>query len=147
MLAIFSSNMLIPPFLMEVMSRISSDDKYSAPVGHLSHYWTRRSTDSEPETTRVLEKRWWMGTFGEYAPWDLPSAQWLLQYDLSPSGVTRWCKESVYNYLKERGDDSLIPKTFTVKNLNNIGANSSPHVSWWQGECSETARFYCRWIW
>ncbi|HCJ8955395.1 hypothetical protein RQL50_19300 [Citrobacter freundii] len=33
------------------------------------------------------------------------------------------CKESVHNYLKEGRDGSLIPKTFTVKNLNNFGAN------------------------
>ncbi|EBP5032457.1 hypothetical protein NCX79_002008 [Salmonella enterica] len=33
------------------------------------------------------------------------------------------CKESVHKYLKEGRDGSLIPKTFTVKNLNNFGAN------------------------
>lgn len=33
------------------------------------------------------------------------------------------CKESVHKYLKEGRDGSLIPKNFTVKNLNNFGAN------------------------
>lgn len=33
------------------------------------------------------------------------------------------CKESVHNFLKEGRDGSLIPKNFTVKNLNNFGAN------------------------
>ncbi|WP_227502266.1 hypothetical protein [Raoultella planticola] len=33
------------------------------------------------------------------------------------------CKESVHRYLKEGRDGSLIPKTFTVKNLHNFGAN------------------------
>ncbi|MGN7973352.1 hypothetical protein [Serratia sp. 22264] len=33
------------------------------------------------------------------------------------------CKESVHKYLKGGRDGSLIPKSFTVKNLNNFGAN------------------------
>lgn len=33
------------------------------------------------------------------------------------------CKESVHNYLKGGRDGSQIPKTFTVKSLNNFGAN------------------------
>jgi len=33
------------------------------------------------------------------------------------------CKESVHRYLKEGRDGSLIPSTFTVKNLHNFGAN------------------------
>ncbi|PXW37866.1 hypothetical protein DFO54_1283 [Erwinia sp. AG740] len=38
------------------------------------------------------------------------------------------CKESVHEYLKEGRDGSLIPKTFTVKNLNNFGANFWDHT-------------------
>ncbi|HCR3227627.1 TPA: hypothetical protein ON419_000808 [Morganella morganii] len=38
------------------------------------------------------------------------------------------CKESVHKYLKEGRDGSLIPKTFTVKNLNNLGANFWDHT-------------------
>lgn len=33
------------------------------------------------------------------------------------------CMESVYRYLKEGRDGSLIPKAFTVKSLNNSGAD------------------------